>query len=188
MRDTTIDFQSMATLTGADFHNTCVLVLKKTGWDVLETKVKIRSVGIEIDAIANNRHGIAFPFEFKGGYGDDRPGMTRTDNISKALGNAVLFSISEISVVMAPLFVLTTVKSDKNAPAAMLRAIPRSLILDVLVVPAESKRLRQYAEMDETAIKALILRDEELRDENRRRGGWYDCFKSKLLQSPKELP
>lgn len=180
------NFQSLATRTGADFHNTCLLVLEKTGWSIVDTQVEIKSVGIRLDAVANNCHGIAFPFEFKGGYGDDRPGMARTDNILKALGNAFLFSISEMSCVMAPLFVLTTVKGDKNAPAAMLRKIPRDLILDVLVVPTESKQLRQYAEMDEADIKSLILRDEERRDENRRRGGWYDCFRMPLLQSSKE--
>lgn len=174
------NFQSLATRTGADFHNTCVLTLEKAGWDIADTHVQVKDVGIELDAIANNRQGIAFPFEFKGGYGD-RPGMERTDNVLKAIGSAYLFSLSEMYGMMTPLLVLTTFKPEKNASFAMLRRVSREIILDVLVVPADSKQLKRYAEMDEAEIKRLLLVDEERKEINRRRGGWYDCFNQAQL-------
>lgn len=170
------NFQSLATRTGADFHNTCLLTLEKSGWDIADTHVQVKDVGIEVDAIANNRHDIAFPFEFKGGYGD-RPGMGRTDNVLKAIGSAYLFSLSEMYGMMTPLLVLTTFNPYKNASFTMLRRVSRDIILDVLVVPADSKQLKWYAEMDEAEIKRLLLVDQERREIARQRGGWYDCFR-----------
>lgn len=173
-----MNFQSAASKQGEHFAQTCLMVLGYAGFDVVAVRERTSDMDIELDAIANNRQGIAFPFEFKGSYQGSRPGMMRSDTVKKAIATAYLFSKDEMALTMAPLVILTSHKPNAgSASARWLSNIERSVILDVLNVHEDRQTLTKYANMTEAEIKRLIDGDVAAVEHQKRRNGYYDCFK-----------
>lgn len=176
-----MNFQRSAVEQGEQFAQNCLLTLRLVGFDVAETKFRTGDMGVEIDAIANNSHGLAFPFEFKGSFLGSRPGMLRSDTAKKAIATAYLFSLDEASKTMAPLIVLTSHRPVTGNIANWLTRVSRSIILDVLSLTDDRKQLAVYAAMTEDEIKRLIMREQEAVEIKKRRNGYYDCLKQSQL-------
>lgn len=176
-----MNFQQSAVEQGEQFAQNCLLTLRLVGFDVVDTKFRTQDMGVEIDAIANNSQGIAFPFEFKGSFQGTRPGMLRSDTVKKAIATAVLFSLDEAAQTMAPLIVLTSHKPTKGNLTKWLTRIDRSIILDVLSLTDDRKQLAAYATMTEAEIKRLIMGEQQAIEIQKRRNGYYDCLKQPQL-------
>lgn len=176
-----MNFQRSAVEQGELFAQNCLLTLRLVGFDVVDTKFRTQDMGVEIDAIANNGQGIAFPFEFKGSFLGSRPGMLRSDTVKKAIATAYLFSLDETSQTMAPLIVLTSHRPTAGNIAKWLTRIDRSIILDVLSLADDRKQLAAYATMTEAEIKRLIMGAQQAVEMQKRRNGYYDCLKQPQL-------
>lgn len=176
-----MNFQRSAVEQGELFAQNCLLTLRLVGFDVVDTKFRTKDMGVEIDAIANNSQGIAFPFEFKGSFLGSRPGMLRSDTVKKAIATAYLFSLDETAQTMAPLIVLTSHRPTTGNIAKWLARIDRSIILDTLSLADDRKQLATYANMTEAEIKRLISGQQLAVETQRRRNGYYDCLKQPQL-------
>lgn len=126
------NFQGSGVVQGERFHDECILALELAGFEVVETKVRLRDVGIELDAITNNKHGIAMAWEFKGSLQGSRPGLIRTDTTKKAIANALLLSRSEYGEMMPPLLIMTSHIPTKDDSRTMLQAVLGREILTVV--------------------------------------------------------
>ena len=133
----------------------CILALELAGFEVVEIKVRVRDVGIELDAITNNKHGIAMAWEFKGSLQGSRPGLIRTDTTKKAIANALLLSRSEYGEMMPPLLIMTSHIPTENDSLAMLEAVIGKEILAV-VDSRDGKTLQWLYQATESDIKTLL--------------------------------
>ena len=176
-----MNFQRSAVEQGEQFAQNCLLTLRLVGFDVAETKFRTGDMGVEIDAIANNSQGLAFPFEFKGSFLGSRPGMLRSDTVKKAIATAYLFSLDEAAHTMAPLIVLTSHRPISGNIANWLARIDRAIILDVLSLTDDRKQLAAYAAMTEADIKRIIIGGHQAVEIEKRRNGYYDCLKKPKL-------
>lgn len=136
----TINFQGAGVKQGELFHKECILALTLAGFEVAysknkkgddTTKVHLEDVGIEVDAITNNRQGVSMAWEFKGSLQGKRPGLKRTDTMKKAIANGLLFTLSETGKVM-PYLVMTSHIPTDNDSLAMMQAVIGREILDVV--------------------------------------------------------
>jgi Holliday junction resolvase-like predicted endonuclease len=145
------DFQAAASEQGEAFSRDCVMALKYAGLDILNTKYNVSYVGIEIDIVAQNRHGIDMYFECKGSLrkkNTDRPGLERTDTAKKAIANAYLFSLSEEYLHTSPMILLASHVPIGGAGLAMLCSVPRTVIFDIINPREHGDRLRWLANAD----------------------------------------
>lgn len=180
-----MNFQRAAVEQGEHFAQTCLMALRYAGFEVATTKERTADMRIELDAIANNRHGIAFPFEFKGSYQGNRPGMMRSDTVKKAITTAYLFSLDEMAATMTPLVILTSNKPvDTTAAAQWLRRVSRSIILDVLNINEDRAALASYANATEAEIKRLIENNAAVIERLKQRNGYYDCYRQGKIGLP----
>lgn len=83
-----MSFQARSSESGRRFENECASLLKATGWSIHQRKF-LDKTGVEIDILASTPGGTLVFIECKGGE-QDRPGAQRTDNVLKALGNALI--------------------------------------------------------------------------------------------------
>ncbi len=60
------NFQGESSIQGALFVENSLQALRLSGWNILSTKQKIADVGIEVDIVVQNRHGVDFYIECKG--------------------------------------------------------------------------------------------------------------------------
>lgn len=123
------NFQRMANAQGAWFHQECIRSLAIAGFEIAEQEFVINQVGIRLDAITNNSHGIAMPWEFKGSWNGERPGLRRTDTLKKAIANGYLLSRWQDKNMMTPLLVMTTHFPVDGSGIAMLNAVNRNTIM-----------------------------------------------------------
>lgn len=150
------NFQTMAVEQGAAFHDECIRALKYAGFEIVCTKVRLRDVGIEIDAITNNQLGVPMAWEFKGSWQGTRPGLQRTDTVKKAIASALLFSRSEYGLFMLPLLVMTSHIPTNGDGAAMLQKTIGHEILSV-VDSRDGKKLKWLANATIEQLQALLL-------------------------------
>jgi Holliday junction resolvase-like predicted endonuclease len=141
----TYRFQSAASEQGRSFHSDCLNALKYAGFDIVHPHgLVINEVGIEIDIVAQNRHDITMFFECKGSLRKskkDRPGLERTDTLKKAIANAYLFSLTDEYQCCSPLIVFASHAPTGGAGLAMLTAMSRNLLLDVINPREHGERL-----------------------------------------------
>jgi len=150
-------FQAASSEQGEMFHSQCLVALKYAGFDIEKSRYRVASVGIEVDIVASNKHGITMFFECKGSIrksGNDRPGLERTDSIKKAIANAYLFSLSDEYETCSPLIILASHLSSDGAGIAMLNAVPRNVILDVINPNEHGDRLQWLAGADSDDLES----------------------------------
>ena len=123
------NFQRMAGEQGDWFHTECIRSLKIAGFEIADQEVNVREVGIRLDAITNNAHGIAMPWEFKGSWNGNRPGLRRTDTLKKAIANGYLLSRWCNKEMMTPMLVMTTHFPEDGSGIAMLNAVERKIVM-----------------------------------------------------------
>lgn len=152
-----INFQARSSGDGTRFHGECIRALRNAGFEIVEEKFVIPEVGIEVDAITNNREGIAMPWEFKGSEQGTRPGLHRTDTMKKAIANGYLFSRWEGCSTFTPLLVMTSHMPSETdgAPRAMAATTERSIILEI-VNSRDHKRLLWLYRATEAQLRELV--------------------------------
>lgn len=169
-------FQSAASEQGRLFHQECINALKYAGFNITHPAgYVIESVGIEIDIVAQNKHGITMFFECKGSLRKsqkDRPGLERTDTIKKAIANAYLFSLTEEYSCCSPLIIFASHVPTGGSGSAMLSAMSRTLVLDIINPREHGGRLQWLANADANHVEDDIA-DYTVADILRRR--WFNC-------------
>lgn len=150
-----LNFQGLSTEQGAAFHDECLRALKYAGFEIAETEIHIRDVGIRLDAITNNRHGVAFPWEFKGSWQGSRPGLRRSDSALKMLAQGALLSISEYGLRLPPLFVMTSHFPNTPDVSAMVKASIRGGWIFEVIDSRDGKRLQWLANATDEELEIL---------------------------------
>lgn len=110
------DFQASAGIQGRQFTEQCDQLLKHLGF-VLEGRLNLPTVGIEIDQVAQSPNGNRVWFEYKGSVQGTRPGLMRTDTLKKAVANGALLKGFQERF---PYIVLTSHVPTRGSGAAML--------------------------------------------------------------------
>jgi len=142
---------------GAAFHDESIRALRLAGFEIASTKCRLEDVGIELDAITNNRHGIAFAWEFKGSLQGARPGLRRTDTLKKAIANGFLLSVSEIyGDRFPPLFVMCSHIPVAGDGQKMMAAALRSGVLSDIVDSRDGVRLGSLANITEEGLRVFM--------------------------------
>ena len=121
--------QRLAKAQGDLYHSECIRSLQIAGFEIADQHTAIEEVGIELDAITNNAHGIAMPWEFKGSWNGSRPGLKRTDTLKKAIASGYLLSRWSESGMLTPLLVMSTHMPDMGSGVAMIDAVGRDVVL-----------------------------------------------------------
>lgn len=108
-----MDFQSRNRSDGTRFEEACKSMLEKLGCEIVDRNFAIEEIGIEVDFVVRVPSGMEMWVECKGGdMTGQRVGAERTDNVKKALCNALLANKLEGS----PAFVLLV--SAKPSPGS----------------------------------------------------------------------
>lgn len=151
------NFQGAAGEQGRAFRDECLRALSYAGFEVADTEVHLEDVGITLDAITNNRRGLAMAWEFKGSLQGSRPGLLRTDTMKKAIANGWLFSKSEISqLIVSRMLVMTShIPTDNDSSLMLQVALEDGLLLDV-IDSRDGKRLQRLATADEYQLRTWI--------------------------------
>ena len=153
--------QKIAKMQGDLFHRECVNALTMAGFEIADQHFVVKDIGVELDCITNNRAGLAMPWEFKGSWQGERPGLKRTDTLKKAIGNGYLFTQSELYQMMTPLFVMTSHFPEDGNGLKMLRAVGRNVIV-AFVDSRDSKTLNWLYSANERDIRNYIESQMEL--------------------------
>lgn len=149
------NFQGMSVEQGAAFHHECLRALKYAGFEIADTEIHGRDVGIRLDAITNNRQGIAFAWEFKGSWQGSRPGLRRSDSALKMIAQGALLSVSEYGSCLPPLFVMTSHFPNTPDVSAMVSAAIRGGWILEVVDSRDGKRLQWLANASEEELTIL---------------------------------
>ncbi len=150
-----VNFQSMAVEQGAAFHKECLRSLKYAGFEIADTEIRVEDVGIRLDAITNNRRGVAFAWEFKGSWQGSRPGLRRSDSALKMLAQGALLSISEFGRHLPPLFVMTSHFPTTPDVIAMVDASIRGGWIFEVIDSRDGKRLQWFANATDEELEIL---------------------------------
>lgn len=149
-----MNFQRAANVQGQRFHDECILALELAGFEIADQHVALSDVGIELDAIVNNKCGVAIPWEFKGSWQGVRPGLIRTDTLKKAIANGYLLSRSDVAGMMMPLMVMASHRPEGGHGLAMLRSVGTDVIAD-FVDSRDSRKLRILANSSEEQLRRM---------------------------------
>ncbi|HTY23012.1 MAG TPA: hypothetical protein VMC85_07770 [Desulfomonilaceae bacterium] len=135
------NFQSRATKIGDVFSRYCELTLQSIGF-ILQGKLKIQKLGIEIDQVVRNRAGTLLYFEFKGSSKPPRPGLQRTDTVKKALLNAFLLDKLDIG----PYIIITSHKPKEGSASEKMIEAAKAVVFDVICLSDQDdfERLQSY--------------------------------------------
>lgn len=137
------EFQSLAGQQGRQFSDQCDIVLESEGF-ILERRLLLAEIGVEIDRVARTRAGRTVWFEYKGSFRGSTPGMRRTDTVKKAIANGAL--LAEVPD-HPPYVVLTSHMPEQGSARAMLESALRlGYFADVVCVndPTAVRRLRAF--------------------------------------------
>src|SRR5262245_41748880 len=151
------DFQASANEQGQKWHKDCIAALIRNGFEIVEEHLKLRDVGIELDAITQNDLGIAMAWEFKGSWEGERPGLTRTDTMKKAIANGCLLSVSDdYRYRYPPLLVMTTHEPEDGSALMMMSKALIEGWITYITHDRDNKFLKWLCEADEEMIRELI--------------------------------
>lgn len=129
-------FQARSTRVGAEYEQRVVAWLIEQGWTIIARKVRHAS-GIELDVLAIDLAGRRVGVECKGG-DDQRPGLTRSDNIWKVLGQTLTlhnYNRAHPDDAVRFLCITTAQPADSDSLALPLRVAEANGQLTVVVVP-----------------------------------------------------
>lgn len=147
--------QRIAIEQGRRFHEECISALHYAGFEIPDQNFVIADVGIELDAITNNAHGISMPWEFKGSLQGTRPGLMRTDTLKKAIANGYLLQQWENACMFTPLLVMTTHLPKEGSGLAMSSAVKRNIVM-MFVDSRDSWTLKRLCNATEKALRRYI--------------------------------
>jgi len=135
------NFQSRATKIGDVFSKYCELTLQSIGF-VLQGKLRIQELGIEIDQVVRNRAGTVLYFEFKGSSKPPQPGLQRTDTAKKALCNAFLLD----KLNLGPYIIVTSHKPKEGSASEKMIHAAKEVVFDVICLSDQDdfERLQSY--------------------------------------------
>ena len=108
------DFQKRATQQGTMAQKLGKDLLDTCGFDILQSDLKLKSIGVEVNVKARSQCGKVFYFDISGAFTGIRPGLKRTDTLWKALGKASILNLPH-SEEHHPYILLTT---DKPQPGS----------------------------------------------------------------------
>jgi len=154
------NFQSLAGQQGRDFEETCIKALMFAGWEIVDRKVSLPTV--EIDIIANNHEEISFYITCKGSIRGPRPGFKRTDTIKKAIAEAYFIHHEGFSPVLIMASPLPT--SEVGRATAMIKALDRNFVYDIINPYSDGKRLKWMFNATEDELRADIEKHPSLWD------------------------
>lgn len=129
-------FQARSVRVGAEYEIRAAAWVEDQGWSILGRKIRHPS-GIELDVLAVDLDGRRVGVECKGGEAD-RPGLTRSDNIWKVLGQTlVLHNWTRAHPDDAIRFLcMTTAQPGDGDPLAVpLRVAEANGQITIVVVP-----------------------------------------------------
>lgn len=150
------NFQGMSSEQGAAFHSECLRALRYAGFEIADTEIHVRDIGIRLDAITNNRQGLAFAWEFKGSWQGSRPGLRRSDSALKMLAQGALLSLSEFGACMPPLFVMTSHFPNTPDVSAMIKGSIRGGWIFEIIDSRDGKRLQWLANATEGDLRKML--------------------------------
>lgn len=132
-------FQARSSRVGAEYAERVVQWLADQGWTILGRNVRHPS-GIEIDVLAIDLAGHRVGVECKGGDPADtiRPGLRRSDNIWKVLGQTLVlhnWNRAHPGSVLRFVCVTSAQPADNEPLAAPLRVAEANGQLTIVVVP-----------------------------------------------------
>jgi hypothetical protein len=135
------NFQSRATKIGDVFSKYCELTLQSIGF-VLQGKLTIKEIGVEIDQVVRNRSGTVLYFEFKGSSKPPQPGLQRTDTTKKAICNAFLLDKFDLG----PYIIVTSHKPKAGSASEKMLQAAENVVFDVICVSDQDdfERLQSY--------------------------------------------
>lgn len=149
------DHQRLAVAQGGWFHTECIRSLTIAGFEISDQEINIPAIGIRLDAITNNAHGIAMPWEFKGSWNGIRPGLRRTDTLKKAIANGYLLSRWEDKNMMTPMLVMTTHLPEDGSGTAMVNAVERTIVM-AFVDSRDTRMLTWLCRATEDDLRSYI--------------------------------
>ncbi len=85
----TSEFQQASSEQGKAFEEAVAVVLKCSGWRIVETHAKVE--GLEVDIVAEAPNGVEWWIECKGSWRGRSQGSKRGDTVKKAVGVAWFF-------------------------------------------------------------------------------------------------
>ena len=152
-----VNFQAEASKQGRIGEDLAEIRLRDAGFTITDKRTHLR--GVEIDIVAENRHGIAFFFSVKASWRGDRQGLKRTDTLKKAIAEAYIFRLLDNG---SPFVVITSHKPSSGIGLEMLKMIPRELFFDVILLTNDSKRLRWFANATERDLENDLKRHRQM--------------------------
>lgn len=151
------NFQSKSVEQGDRWHAECIDALRRNGFEIAEERMRLKDVGVELDAVTNNKWGIAMAWEFKGSWEGFRPGLTRTDTLKKAVANAWLLSQSQdYADRFPPLLVMTTHEPEDGSCLTMMHIALSKALITYVTDDRNNTFLRWLYQADEALIFELI--------------------------------
>ena len=154
------NFQSLSGQQGRDFEETCVKALEFAGWEIVDRRVSLPTV--EIDIIATNNDGISFYITCKGSIRGPRPGFKRTDTIKKAIAEAHFIKYEGFAPVLVMASPLPT--AEVGRATAMIKALDRNFIYDIINPYSDGKRIKWMCNATEEQLKEDIEKHPSLWD------------------------
>ncbi|MGB6063267.1 MAG: hypothetical protein WBG50_00555 [Desulfomonilaceae bacterium] len=135
------NFQSRASKIGDVFCKYCELTLQSIGF-VLQGKLTIKEIGVEIDQDAKNRSEAVLYFEFKGSSKPPQPGLQRTDTTKKAICNAFLLD----KIDLGPYIMVTSHKPKQGSASEKMIQAAGEVVFDVICLSDQDdfERLQSY--------------------------------------------
>lgn len=137
-----MNFQQAANQQGKAFFDEALMALHYAGFEIEETNLKLKDVGIVIDAVTINYLGTKMVWSFKGSWRGNRPGLLRTDTVKKTIADAWLFQQSKYAHSIGPgMMVVTSHIPTEGSAAQMLQTAKTLGIIHSIVDSRKSSVL-----------------------------------------------
>lgn len=144
------NFQGLAVSQGRIGEDLAQLRLRSYGFRI--EGVRVPWPGVEVDVIATNKHDISFYFTVKASWRGDRQGCKRTDTLKKAICDCLMIHLN----VGSPGIIITSHKPVDGRGLDMVRMVPRHILLDIIELNNDGKRLKWLATADEEELDRFI--------------------------------
>jgi len=154
------NFQRLSGQQGASFEKNCIEALKYAGWRIVDRRVQLKSV--EVDIIATNKQEISFYITSKGSVRGPRAGFRRTDTVKKAVAEAY-FMIAEgrepVLIMASPL-----PRATDGRTKEMIIKLERRLVFDIINPYDDGKRLTWLFNATEKDLEKDLIKNPSLWD------------------------
>lgn len=145
-------FQHLSGEQGRWFEDTCRNALRWVGFELMDGRQAFPDIGVEVDIVATNRHGVSFFCSCKGSLRGNRPGLKRTDTVKKAIADVVL--LHEFGI--GPILLMASHLPNQGAAAAMLTTAQRIVPFEIIDPLQDFNRLLQLVDADEPKLRMIF--------------------------------